>query len=168
MKRKMMNILNKVAVFAFICLLLALSFISGYVAHTPKESVLELKYDTVYVNDTIIIEKPIERERIVLKDKYITDTVLVNNSPTIADIPLERVTYQDSNYLAILSGFQPKLDTLEIYQRGSLITKTVTVKENKSKLALSAQVGISLNNELKPYPYVGIGISYDLYRFNKK
>ena len=151
-------------VIAFILILTALYVIGSTFLYKPKEipteSKIEVRTDTIYLKDTVVIETPIEVERIKVKDKYIQDTVYIENSPTIADIPIEQAIYQDTNYLAVVSGFQPKLDSLVIYNNNKVITNEITkYKQKKWNYGIVGGVGYGLTSN-KIDCWVGVGVSY--------
>lgn len=136
----------------------------------PKEKVVEkIKIEYIVKYDTIIKEKPIPINKYIYKT--IRDTVFVNNSPTIADIPIERKIYQDDDYRAVISGYKPNIDTLQIFRKDSLIYTTIerekTIIRDYSRWAISLQGGYGFTKQGFS-PFVGIGVSYDLIRFKKK
>lgn len=139
--------------------LCAFSFYLG--RRGQKEVVSEAYMDTVIISsvDTLIVEKPTLLTQKVVDTIYVpvrkTDTLFVK-------LPREEKTYRDSTYLAVVSGYQPSLDRIEIYPRTE--TKIVTIQtEKKVKtrwgLGVQAGYGFSVNGVS---PYVGIGISYNL------
>lgn len=151
-------------VFAIILILTALYIVGGVFLHThresPTESKIEVKTDTIYLKDTIVIETPIEVERIKIKDKYIQDTVYIENSPTIADIPIEQAIYQDTNYYAVVSGFQPKLDSLVIYNNNKIINKEITItKYKKWNYGITGGLGYGITTNNVDC-WIGIGVTY--------
>lgn len=104
------------------------------------ERVVETQTDTIVVRDTHIVERP------VYIRKKITDTILVAVTDTMrlrdtlyVPIPKEVKVYANEDYYAEVSGYQPSLDHLEIYQKNVVISKTEIPKEKKNYL--SAGVG---------------------------
>jgi opacity protein-like surface antigen len=73
--------------------------------------------------------------------------------------------YKDSSYRAVVSGVQPRLDSLEIYQktRTETITKTV-IKTQKTRWGVGVQAGMGWTGQ-KFQPYVGIGVQYNILTF---
>lgn len=155
--------------YLIIALCVILLFINN--CQPQKEKVIEkIKVEYVIKHDTITIEKPIPITKYVYKT--ITDTILVNNVPTIADIPIERKIYQDNNYRAVVSGYKPNLDTLNIYRKDSLIYTTIEREITKyrndySRWSLGISGGYAMTNNGFT-PYIGIGINYDLIRWRKR
>lgn len=106
------------------------------------ERVLETQIDTIFVRDTIRIEKP------VYIRKKITDTMLVAVTDTLrlrdtlyVPIPKEVKVYANEDYYAEVSGYQPNLDYLEIYTKTTTISKTERVKEKNNRLAFGVEAG---------------------------
>lgn len=94
--------------------------------------------DTVWRTDTITYEKPVEVEK--WKDRIVyvpvTDTIHKHDTTYIA-LQFERKVYQDSTYRSVVSGFQPSLDWIEVYQKTTTITQYVE-KPTHYKWTLSA------------------------------
>lgn len=137
-----------------VLLFLALAF-SWSRKVTPETKVIR---DTVTVIDTFIDSVP--RTFLVRFDHW--DTVyfplLVNDSDVTDSIPfvipIEKKEYRTDHYRAIVSGYKPSLDLVEIYSK----TQTITVTPKKKRWGLGLQAGYG-------YPggwYVGGGISYNL------
>lgn len=139
-----------------VLLVLALAFSWSRKA-TPETKVIR---DTVTVIDTLIDSIP--QTFLVRFDHW--DTVyfplLVNDSDSdLTDsipfvIPIEKKEYRTDHYRAIVSGYKPSLDLVEIYSK----TQTITVTPKKKRWGLGLQAGYG-------YPggwYVGAGISYNL------
>lgn len=136
----------------------------------PKEKVVEkIKIEYIVKYDTIIKEKPIPINKYIYKT--IRDTVFVNNSPTIADIPIERKIYQDDDYRAVISGYKPNIDTLQIFRKDSLIYTTIerekTIIRDYSRWALGVSGGYAITNKGFT-PFIGVSINYDLIRWKKR
>lgn len=137
-----------------VLLFLALAFSWSRKA-TPETKVIR---DTVTVIDTFIDSVP--RTFLVRFDHW--DTVyfplLVNDSDLTDSIPfvipIEKKEYKTDHYRAIVSGYKPSLDLVEIYSK----TQTITVTPKKKRWGLGLQAGYG-------YPggwYFGAGISYNL------
>ena len=106
------------------------------------ERVLETQTDTIVVRDTHVVEKP------VYIRKKITDTMLVSVTDTLClrdtlyvAIPKEVKVYANEDYYAEVSGYQPNLDYIEIYQKNVVISKTEIPKEKKNYLAIGMEAG---------------------------
>lgn len=80
--------------------------------------------DTLNVHDTAFIEKPIIKETRVVETMYVAvhDTIVKNDTTYLA-LPRESKTYGDDRYTAVVSGYKPSLDRLEIYSENQTVTK---------------------------------------------
>ena len=147
--------------------LLALSFFGGirYGESRPQEVVR----DTVEVVriDTFRVERPVYVER------RIVDTLLVPVRDTVSradtvwmPLPLERVVYRDTAYLAVVSGYRPRLDAIEVYQREVVRTVTERVEVPVSRrwgLGITAGYGAAaVGGSVQLAPFVGVGVSYNI------
>lgn len=101
-----------------------------------------VRTDTVYVHDTVKIEKPVLKEKKVVETMYVAvhDTIVKNDTTFIA-LPRESRTYGDERYTATVSGYQPSLDRLDIYVENSTVTKYITPEPRKNSLSVGIEVG---------------------------
>lgn len=163
-------------IIAFICVLTAFIINRLLLYHPKQEVLIETKYDTIIIKDTIVIDKPFPLTEIKYKDRFIHDTVYIDKEPVLADIPIEEKIYSDERYTAVVSGFHPQLEKLELYNKDTIvnITTTETKIEYRNKYnrnAIGLNVGISTtleNGRLKYYPSISIGYNFDILRFKKK
>lgn len=122
-------------------------------------------YDTSFfagpkLSELIVNTRPLDTLWLPSEPKYIHDT-------TYFPVPMEQVVYQDSSYRAVVSGFRPKLDSLEIYRKTILIETTKTVMVEPSRWAVSVHGGYGITPKGLT-PYIGVGISYNLYTFKQR
>lgn len=116
------------------------------------------------ITDTIRLVEPKEVvKRIVRNDTikiHVTDTIL--KIDTIY-LPREQRVYEDSLYRAVVSGYDPRLDSIEVYRPTITITKIATRKEWR-KFSYGLQAGVGLVNPMASTPsfgwYMGFGIGY--------
>ncbi len=120
----------------------------------PAEIRTETKIQTVVKLDTVLISAPIAVFLTFTNDTiHIGDTVVMR----------EQAYYEDSLYRAWVSGYRPKLDSIEVYPK--TIYQTVTndiyhaVKPKMKRWGLGLQAGYGYPGGL----YVGVGISYNLF-----
>ena len=124
--------------------------------------------DTVY--DTIPYYQPVPKDSTVLRYKTITvphiehliDTTNVEVYDTI-QIPITQKEYEDSTYHAWVSGYEPNLDSIYVFP------KTITITRNNTQIVskrwgVGLQLGVGYNGS-KVSPFVGIGVSYNLWNF---
>ena len=143
----------------------------GYFVNEHKNahsSEMRVKVDTLFVYDTIFVEKPVikkvETIDTLLLPVSITDTLMLHDT-VFVHLPIEQRQYSDPRYTAWVSGYRPQLDSIQIYQRTEYITnkvKTVT-KPKRWGIGLQAGYGVSLHNgQVFPAPYIGVGLSYSI------
>ena len=120
----------------------------------PAEIRTETRLQTVVKLDTVLISAPIAVFLTFTNDTiHIGDTVVMR----------EQAYYEDSLYRAWVSGYRPKLDSIEVYPK--TIYQTVTndiyhaVKPKMKRWGLGLQAGYGYPGGL----YVGVGISYNLF-----
>lgn len=159
---------------AGLCLVFALVlFVALKRIHRLEDRIRELENapaDTVTVirHDTIKIDSPVPVIKYIKEKEYVTvtDSLLVHDTVThIVELPREYLVYQDTTYRAVVSGVQPRLDTIAIYPKTvyQTITKTIT-KTKKTKWGIGVQAGCGWNGE-KFSPYLGAGVQYNLISF---
>lgn len=117
-----------------------------------------VKRDTVRITDTIVKIKPIY---IVKRE---VDTFLIHTTDTlmrdvVVSLPKEERVYEDSTFRAVVSGYRPSLDTMQVYQRRSVVK--VTEREAPPRWSLGLQGGVGVTPK-GVQPYLGIGITYRL------
>lgn len=135
-------------------------------AHSSE---MKVKVDTLYVYDTIFVEKPVIKkveiiDTLLLAVPY-TDTLMLHDT-VLVHLPIEQRQYSDPRYTAWVSGYRPQLDSIHIYQRTEYITKEIktVAKPKRWGIGLQAGYGVSLHNgQLFPAPYIGVGLSYSIF-----
>lgn len=138
---------------------------------TNNETDVIVLTDTLYIRDTIRIEKPVPKfiKRIDTLLVQTKDTIRLKDTLYLA-LPREQKTYRDKNYQAWISGYRPELDSIHIFRNTQQIITTTTI-QNKQKtrrwgIGIQAGYGLTLHqNIIKPTPYIGVGLSYNLLRF---
>lgn len=121
----------------------------------PAEVRTETKIKTVVKVDTLLISPPMAPLLLI----KLTDTMCIGDTV----VNREQAYYEDSLYRAWVSGYRPRLDSLQVFPRTVMNTvtndiyHTIKVKD-KRRLGLGLQAGYG-------YPggaYIGIGVSYNL------
>ena len=89
----------------------------------------------MYVYKTVTIEKPVLKETKVVEKMLVPvhDTIVKNDTTYIA-LPRESKTYGDERYTAVVSGYKPSLDRLEIYIESQVVTKYLIPEPTKPKM----------------------------------
>ena len=138
-----------------------------------------IKPDTILVYDTISINTPMYITRTIIK--YDTIQVPITSQDTMrlanqfADrrtngvpynyllsyvdsipviVPITERVYKDRHYKAVISGYDPKLVSLDIYSERSVVHNTTVVRK-KPKIAISA--GVYTGFGAKGFDY-GLGV----------
>ena len=140
---------------------------------TKDGTSIEHKADTVRIRDTIRVPHPVPvTSRIVDSIPVpvpVTDTLWLHDTLYVS-LPREQRTYTDCTYTAWISGYRPQLDSIQIYPQTTTITNTTTIthKPKKPLFSIGIQAGYGVNiidNQVRPAPYVGVGLSYSLISF---
>ncbi|MBR5862860.1 MAG: hypothetical protein IKZ08_06000 [Bacteroidales bacterium] len=107
-----------------------------------SQSTETARTDTVFVHDTVEIEKPVLKDKKIVETMYVAvhDTIVKNDTTFIA-LPRESRTYGDERYTAVVSGYKPSLDRLDIYVENQTVTKYLIPEPTKPKMN-SLSVGI--------------------------
>lgn len=117
----------------------------------------KIERDTVTIHDTIHDIAPHPKDSIVTKwkTKWLpakADTVgvpiyidnVVHDS-VLVQVPISSKHYGNETYDAWISGFEPNLDSIKVYQKTEYITTTITKTKQPSKVSLDAVAGIDYN-----------------------
>ena len=119
----------------------------------------------VIKRDTLRLNSPILRE--IHKVTHDTIKIVMNDTIVRRDtIYLEREQriYEDEDYKAFVSGFQPRLDSIYVYPKTIYETKVSTRKEWR-QFTYGVQVGVGVVMPFNSSPsfggYLGFGIGYN-------
>lgn len=132
--------------------------------------------------DTIPFYKPIPKDSTVIN--YVTvklpaKDVQEDNFPKIEQpekdsdstdvvVPITQTIYEDSTYTAYVSGYRASLDSLIFRMPREVTTITTTIPVQKPKrwgVGIHLGYGVTINSQPKFVPYIGVGISYNLFSF---
>lgn len=82
-------------------------------------------------------------------------------------IPITQTVYEDSTYTAYVSGYRASLDSLIFRMPREVTTITNTHYQKPKRWSVGIQVGYGMTLKGTPQfaPYVGIGVSYNLFSF---
>ena len=128
--------------------------------------------DTVVVVDTAYYDRPIVKDSVVTKfiTRYlpvmqpvgITDTLTMWAHDTVAvEVPITSKHYGSETYDAWVSGFEPSLDSIRVYQRTEYITERVVVSKPPNKWEFDVVGGIDYGIKTQQYrPYAGGELLY--------
>lgn len=121
----------------------------------PVEIRTETKVNTVVQIETLLISPPMA-SLVVFR---LTDTMRIGDTV----VHREQAYYEDSLYQAWVSGYRPRLDSLQIFPRTVYQTVTNdiyhTITPKKKRWGLGLQVGYGYPSGI----YAGVGVSYNLW-----
>lgn len=154
-----------------IILLVGVAFLLIYLGAVIGASVVQkcptietkVKVDTLVVLDTIRVSEPVYVtqkvvDRIVVP---VTDTI-VKNDTTFVYLPRTQRKYMSPYYDAWVSGYNPTLDSIKIFQKTKYVTKEIPyIVKQKRHWGIGVQVGYGAGKEGLS-PYVGVGLHYNL------
>lgn len=146
------------------------------------------QYNKIYEKYNYLLANPITREKTVVKyqldtlrfTQYIPvnvektilriDTVKIKEKDKIDDdkitLPIEQRQYKDSSYVAWISGYQPKLDSIYVFQKTKIVERekqTILRDNNKFNIGVGPYIGIDKSG--KTSYGIGISLSYSLFKF---
>lgn len=86
-----------------------------------------------------------------------------SNDTVWATVPRTQKRYEDSTYTAWVSGYEPRLDSIEVYRRTVTIEKRETVsKRNGFNVGLTGGIGYGVFTR-KPNLWLGVGCTVRLW-----
>lgn len=151
---------------ALVAAVSVLSWRLGY-RTAVAESIETPKADTLIIRDTVTIEHPVPILTTVIDTILVAypDIVIIHDT-TFVQLPKERKEYSGKDYRAVVSGYQPSLDLIQVFPETKVVIRTISVPSRKrSHFALSLQAGYGItiqDNRITPLPYIGAGLSYSL------
>ena len=115
---------------------------------------IKIERDTVVVVDTAYYDRPVAKDSV--RTKYVTrwlpakhDTIdhfvevsKIMHDTVAVEVPITSKHYGSDTYDAWVSGFEPSLDSIRVYQRTAYVTEIRTVSKPPNKLSLSVNTGI--------------------------
>lgn len=146
------------------------AFVAGCY-HGKGIKVTEMRSDTIIRIDTFTDYKPLVRDSIVLKEVVrklpiyysvhdtMSDTIVRVDSVSVA-IPITQKKYEGDDYKAWVSGYEPSLDSIDVYRK----TETITIREEQRRWGIGIVGGVGYGiTSRKVEPFVGVGVTYRLY-----
>lgn len=84
-----------------------------------------------------------------------------SNDTVWATVPRTQKRYEDSTYMAWVSGYEPRLDSIEVYQKTVVVTKSVEgrVRNRRFNVGLTGGFGYGVFTR-KPDVWVGVGCTW--------
>lgn len=142
--------------------LLVCTFFVG--RHTKPCPIPEERVDTLVIREVIRDSFPVYITRYV--DRIVRDTTLEIVRDTITNeiyvnVPIEKTNYKNENYDLWIEGYRSRLLSIDVYKDTYYIDRVERYKV-KPRWGIGVQVGYGYNFD-KFYPYVGVGIQYNLF-----
>lgn len=164
-----MNKTNLIVLCVGIFLGLCTGFFTGKALY-DKPIVEKVERDTITIFDTIPQYFPVVRDSAIVNyvTKYLpvlhTDTMtqwFTMHDTVAVEVPITSKHYSSQNYDAWVSGFEPSLDSIKVYQKETVITETITRMKPPNKWELDFVGGIEYNTASQRYtPYAGGELLY--------
>ena len=157
--------------YALFIALIALILLCLIKISTPKSKTeIKTEYVTKTIVDTFTQFKPQPTKIVYLpakKYKLHIDTILSHDT-VLVDIPIEQKTYhKDSVYHIVISGYEPNLDSIYVFNKTitNTITKTITKRKYSPRINVGIQGGYGYGINSRQFePYVGIGITWNVFK----
>lgn len=118
--------------------------------------------DTIVLRDTIMVEKPVTRDSVIIRYKRVEVPVVVRDTildTVFVELPITSKYYKSSRYEAWVSGYEPSLDSISIFSETKYIKDMV--KTRKSRWGLGVSVGYGVTRT-KVEPFVGVSVNYNI------
>ena len=152
---------------AAICLSVALNV---WQCSRQMEESTVIKHDTVWKDTTIYEPQPaetVQTGRVVYIKVPVPgerDTITVHDSIEV-QVPIVQKRYDDSLYTAWVSGFEPNLDSIRLYQPEIITTVTKTIVKPSPRLMLGPSVGAGYGLYHKTLDvYVGFNLTWNIWK----
>ena len=149
-----------------------------YYKPVPKDSTV-IKYVTAtlpkaddkednFPNKTVT-KLPESVQKFPESDKNLQDSVknfgkIVPDSVNVV-IPITQKVYDEDTYTAFVSGYNPSLDSLIFKMPREVVTIKEYSKPKRWSVGVQVGYGVTLKGTPQLAPYVGIGVSYNLFSF---
>lgn len=135
----------------------------GYSAGYDDALHLPSKSDTIWKTDTHFVDRPVEKWREKIKEYYVEvpawDTVTVHDTVFLR-LQAERVQYDGEEYRAVVTGVEPRLESIAVFPRTAYITNTVVQKKRWSWNA-SVGPGVFYNGSVQFGVGAVVGFGYN-------
>ena len=128
--------------------------------NAPADTIKIETHDTIKIDSPVPVYKYIKEKEYV----YISDTLTIHDTINkVITLPRTYAVYKDSTYRAVVSGVEPRLDSMAVFQKviTQTITKTIEVKK-PTRWGLGVQIGGGIVKD-KVRPYLGVGVSYNIF-----
>lgn len=119
--------------------------------------------DTCWVVDTHFIDRPVEVWRTLEKPVYfaVHDTQIVRTTDSVfVALQRERRGYSGEDYEAVVSGVDPLLESIKVFQKTAYITNTVRTR-SKWSIGITAGPGVLYDGSIHGGVGIVAGLQYN-------
>ena len=119
--------------------------VSGTVAEKPDTDVsgtVDIGVDAL-VNDVVANDMPPDSARVI--------------------VPITQKTYETDEYKAWVSGYEPELDSINIYRRTETVTNTMYLDKKRRRWGGMVGIGAGISHKGTVTPMVGVMIGYKIF-----
>ena len=162
---------SKAVVAGFIGLVLGCILASAFLRQCVRCGTGEVET----VTDTLIIVDTVTERYPEPVKETVTDTVLVAVRDTVMlwdtvyiVLGMTQRYYRGPGYEAWVSGYRPRLDSCRVFPRTVYINSSTVSREPEKRWGVGIQAGYGMglsNGQVKAFPYIGVGISWNFIRF---
>lgn len=163
-----------VRLFLWAAVIGAAAYLCGYVVASRtwerklEDMPVEYRTDTVRVRDTVTTIRPVPKY-VEVHDTLRIPYAVAEHDTLYVPVPLETKTYEGDDYRAVVSGYRPSLDRIDVFRNTVYITNTETrtIPAPRWSLGITAgpQLGYGLTGDGRGM-YAGFGITAGIqYRF---
>ena len=78
-------------------------------------------------------------------------------------VPFTQKTYETEYYKACVSGYEPELDSINIYRRTGTVTNTLYMDKKRRRWGIMAGIGAGISHKGAVTPIVGVMIGYKIF-----
>lgn len=102
-------------------------------------------------------------------DTFLAENYAHNPSDNIRDsaavvIPITQKRYEGDDYRAYVSGYEPRLDSIFVFPKTTVIHERSYKPPNKWHIGITGGYGYGFKSK-QAGPYIGIGITYGIFSF---
>lgn len=130
----------------------------------PTDTGISVRIETITRRDTLRINIPSPTQSTEKEIRYVSIPLSrINKEASDSDtLRIERSTriYADSSFRAVVSGTDPRLDSLTIYPVTSMLRTTITPRSSRWGVGITAGA-VATRNGLSPG--ISVGITYRIY-----
>lgn len=166
-----MNLKDTLVAILIVVAMLVITFFAGRIT-SPQQTLTAIQRDTIVRIDTIVstpkpkVVKVVDSIPVPYPVPYPvyetkTDTLLVVDT---LYLPRTQKHYKEAEYEAWVSGYQPNLDSIWVYNKTSEVNTISVPSRKRWSIGVQAGYGVQLNpNGVVAAPYIGVGVSYNLF-----